>query len=376
MESPAIQLTPDQLARSHETKGPSLIAGSSFFIFVCTVSVGLRLAARVSRRMKICLDDWLSVLALLFFILYAITTILAVPYGLGKHIWATDPAVAYKVIEIGFFNAIAYLAVNWLIKLSILAFYRRVFTLNITWFRYSVYACFIYITGWFVGTLFGVIFQCAPVDFFWNQYNFALSPMPTGSCSANSSALVIGSSALNSIGDIVILGLPVIMIGQLQLPQSKKVALALVFATGIFAIAAGITRLAESVSVTKKDADSTWITSDIYLWTVIEAGVGLFCSCLPVIGPFFGLIRDKASSYFSNRSSRKTFQSFTDQSSKPFSPSDTHPSRLTEVVGGSTTKLRQDHTSNYGPVDVRGITRTDEFDLESLQDHHREHTYQ
>ncbi|RYC58004.1 hypothetical protein CHU98_g8200 [Xylaria longipes] len=225
-------LTPDQIARSHETKGPALVAGSSFFIFACTVAVGLRLAARVNRRMKLGPDDWLSAIALLFLILYAVTTILAVRYGLGKHIWVTNPAVAYKVIEIGLYNAVIYLAVNWLIKLSILAFYKRVFTLNIAWFRYSVYSCLTFTTGWFIGTLFAVIFQCTPVDFFWSQYNPHLNPRPEGSCTVNSPALVISSSALNSIGDIGILVLPVIMIRQLQLPRQKRIALGLVFATG------------------------------------------------------------------------------------------------------------------------------------------------
>ncbi|KAI0867335.1 hypothetical protein GGS24DRAFT_515889 [Hypoxylon argillaceum] len=355
MASPGpISLTPDQIARSQ-------IAGSSFFIFACILAVGFRLAATATRHIKFGLDDWLSVIALLFLILYAVTTILAVPYGLGKHIWTTDPAVAYKVIEIGFFNAVIYLAVNWFIKLSILAFYKRVFTLNIPWFRYSIYSCVIYTTSWFIAVLFSVIFQCTPVDFFWNQYNPHLNPRPEGSCYLNSPALVISSSALNSVGDIGILILPVIMIGQLQLPRPKRIALGLIFATGTFAIAAGLTRLSQSVSVTREGADSTWITADIYLWTVIEAGVGLVCSCLPVIGPIFGLIKDKASSYLSNRSSRKTFRHFTDQSSKIFAQSDSIPSRFTEVAAGSTANLR------YESTDRGGITRTDEFEIESVQ---------
>ncbi|KAI1346012.1 hypothetical protein F5Y01DRAFT_322422 [Xylaria sp. FL0043] len=354
-------LTPDQIARSDETKGPALIAGSSFFIVACTLTVGLRLAARVSRHIKFGLDDWLSAIALLFLILYAVTTILAVSYGLGKHVWAADPTVAYKVIEIGLFNAVIYVAVNLFIKLSILAFYKRIFTLNVLWFRYSVYACFIFTTSWFIASLFAAIFQCAPVHFFWSQYDPNLIPRPKGSCYVNGPALVISSSALNSIGDIGILVLPILMVWHLQLPRSKRIALGLVFATGALAIAAGLTRLSQSVSVRRQNIDSTWITADIYLWTVIEAGVGLICSCLPVIGPFFGLIKDRASCYLSNRYSRKAMLDVTDQSSKTFTQPDTHPSRLTEVVGSSTTNLR--HES----IDRGGITRTDEFDMESLR---------
>jgi len=57
-------LTPDQIARLHEDRGPALVAASSFFIAACTVTVALRFAARYSRRMEFGLDDWLSVAAL------------------------------------------------------------------------------------------------------------------------------------------------------------------------------------------------------------------------------------------------------------------------------------------------------------------------
>lgn len=50
-------------------------------------------------------------------------------------------------IQTGLFQAMAYIIVHWFIKISILAFYRRVFTLNTQWLKYSVYAITVYTTG-------------------------------------------------------------------------------------------------------------------------------------------------------------------------------------------------------------------------------------
>jgi len=56
-----------------EDKGATLVAVSSLFIAVCTVAVGLRFAARASRKMKFDLDDWMSAVTLVS--LYPRTTL-------------------------------------------------------------------------------------------------------------------------------------------------------------------------------------------------------------------------------------------------------------------------------------------------------------
>lgn len=77
------------------------------------------------------------------------------------------------------------------------------------------------------------------------------------------------------------------------------------------ACVAGIMRLLTTMNAILPGADTTWITTDIQLWTLVESCVGLICSCMPVVGPLFAPQSDKTKSYFSNRS--KTGQT----SSKP-----------------------------------------------------------
>ncbi|RYP46258.1 hypothetical protein DL768_007525 [Monosporascus sp. mg162] len=184
-------LTPSQIASIDEDRGPTVTIVTSTLIALSTSSVFLRFVARTSRQMKYGLDDWLSIGALLFHM-------------------------------IGYFNALIYIAVHWFIKMSILAFYRRVFTLNIAWFKYAVYGTAVYTSG------------CLPPAYFWEQYDPSLNPPPEGSCGVNNPALVISSAALNTVGDVVVFALPLAMLWQLNLRQSHKIALIALFTTGAF----------------------------------------------------------------------------------------------------------------------------------------------
>jgi hypothetical protein len=156
---PPPPLTPEQLATFDEDRGPTVVAVSSLFIGLCTIVVGLRFYARLNRRVSFGLDDWLAAASLVFIILYSVTCIISPPYGLGRHVWAADPTQIWKILRIGLFNALIYFTVHWFIKMSILAFYHRIFTFRITWFKYSVWAVGIYTTAWYISSFFAGLFQ-------------------------------------------------------------------------------------------------------------------------------------------------------------------------------------------------------------------------
>ena len=44
--------------------------------------------------------------------------------------------------------------------------------------------------------------------------------------------------------------------------------------------------------------------ADLYIWTSVEAGVALICSCLPVVGPIFSMVKDKITSYVTSKHSQ------------------------------------------------------------------------
>ncbi|KAK6957401.1 hypothetical protein Daesc_000185 [Daldinia eschscholtzii] len=284
-------LTPGQIAQMDEDEGPVVVAVSAFFIAISTATIVLRFLARLARRMKLGLDDWLSFGGL-----------------------------------IGLYNAFVYIFAHWFIKMSILAFYTRVFTLNVLWFKLAVYIMTFYTTGWAVGVFFATLFQCFPPALFWEQYNPALSPRPKGSCHVHNASLVISSSALNTAGDIIVFALPIAILFRLQLKPMQKVGLVLLFATGALAIIAGIIRLKSSLSAVALDADVTWVTANIYLWTAVETAVGV----LSIAG--------------------KSFR---------WSPVSSGLPRSATKSGGSTTN------HELQPSAGQGILRTDEYWLDS-----------
>lgn len=61
--------------------------------------------------------------------------------------------------QIGLFNALLYFITHWFIKMSILAFCHRVFTANILWFKYALWATAIYTTCWLISSFFAGLFQ-------------------------------------------------------------------------------------------------------------------------------------------------------------------------------------------------------------------------
>jgi hypothetical protein len=55
--------------------------------------------------------------------------------------------------QVGFYLSITYTLAHFFIKMSILVFYARIFTLHTTWFKIGIYATMAYVTGWALSLL-------------------------------------------------------------------------------------------------------------------------------------------------------------------------------------------------------------------------------
>ncbi|KAL9099735.1 MAG: hypothetical protein Q9187_009452 [Circinaria calcarea] len=64
----------------------------------------------------------------------------------------------------------------------------------------------------------------------------------------------------------------------------RKVGLTLLFLIGILACIASIVRI---VMTYREGPDWTWQNADLWVWTAVEAVVGILCGCFPVIAPAF-----------------------------------------------------------------------------------------
>ena len=168
-----------------------------------------------------------------------VLTLIAVQFGLGKHIVRvikSDPAPPQTLIalfKLFFAESLTWAFTIPVIKLSILIFYRRIFTTYERWFRWATTIMIAETIAWMVATAVLTIMNCDPVHYFWEQpYLFVKMKTPSeGSC-LDFAHVQIPPSALNTAGDIILLFLPAPHLVRLKMPWSRKVAVFFYFTLG------------------------------------------------------------------------------------------------------------------------------------------------
>ncbi|KAI4146297.1 MAG: hypothetical protein L6R39_003496 [Caloplaca ligustica] len=122
-----------------------------------------------------------------------------------------------------------------LIKVSILLFYRRMFTMHRRAFEVAFYILGTYTLLLTIATLVVFILQCLPITFFWDRAYFLEKVRPPhvvkGHCLAQQ-LHVVTTLLANTVSDVAILVLPAVGLWNLQLPTGKKVGLFGVFSLG------------------------------------------------------------------------------------------------------------------------------------------------
>lgn len=113
------------------------------------------------------------------------------------------------------------------VKLSILWFYWKVFATNSgqNVNKRMIQAAAILCVVWFLTATFVVVFQCKPINAYWN--NFAQAPY----C-LNSPKMLLGYEITNLFVDVFILCIPLPIVWKLHLQTSKKAGLVGIFLLG------------------------------------------------------------------------------------------------------------------------------------------------
>lgn len=109
------------------------------------------------------------------------------------------------------------------VKLSILAFYLRIFSI-VDYVRISAWFLIVIVSGWMVSMSIARGMQCTPVAKIWDD------ALP-GHC-LDTVLLYMFGSILDVVADFVVLILPMPAIIQLRLPMSKKIMVVIIFLLG------------------------------------------------------------------------------------------------------------------------------------------------
>ncbi|KAH8651306.1 hypothetical protein BX600DRAFT_516887 [Xylariales sp. PMI_506] len=286
-------MVPIQLERRFEVIGtpPPDIDQLRTFSFVFTsicfaissITLVLRFLARSKSGQPLRVDDWLVVAGYLISLLAIVGIFIQLANGLGYHMTNLTTASQVMIFKGNFVLQRANQPAMACIKISILAFYMRIFT--VAKFKYLVWANIIYtllwaIIGWIVNIL-----VCKPIQFFWDK------TIVGGTCGSQQLSGALNGS-FGAVGDVIILCLPVYMVWQLQLDQRRKIAISMIFLLGAFVCFASIYRII--VVSQAPPADFTYAQIKPSTWTAIEMQAAIISANLPCLAPLFQALFKKA----------------------------------------------------------------------------------
>lgn len=260
---------------------PILLAISTFF-------VTLRIIARSPRRFELFgWDDGLIILSLLVGVPLVVGDLYQVHNGMGKDIWEVSFHQITQML-FWFYNAEPfYLVSTILFKLSMLAFYLRVFVDSR--FRTMVYIMMAVCGATAVAFSFAVIFQCTPISYAWTRWD----NQEHGKC-IDMHAGTWTHAICNIVLDLVVLALPLPQLIKLQLTYTwrDKVQIVIMFGVGLLVTLISGLRL-RSLVLFANTVNPTYDDLAVALWSGIEVFTGIICACLPTARVFIMRILPK-----------------------------------------------------------------------------------
>ncbi|KAH9909669.1 hypothetical protein F4778DRAFT_8858 [Xylariomycetidae sp. FL2044] len=222
--------------------------------------------------------------------------------GLGKDTWTLTPdqitgfAKGFYIITIMYFSEV------FVLKLSMLFFYLRIFPgPNI---RRLLWATVAFDVLFGVSFIFTAIFQCRPISYNWTNWR-----REGGGTCADVSYIAWANAIVSILLDLWMLALPLSQLRELNLHWKKKVGVALMFCVGTFVTVVSAVRLGSLVQF-RNSSNITWDYWGVCLWSTVEITVGIICACMPAlrlilirVAPkvFDGSVARRVSMYYPNK---------------------------------------------------------------------------
>lgn len=297
--------------------------------------MALRLYARVhfgqSRGGGLGIDDYITLVCWLVFLISIIFASIAYSYGLGSHYTTLDPVDAIQAQR---WNVITNTVLIWqfsLPKFAIVAITGRILnwgtkTAAMFWTMAILSQAGIFATSivW--------VHQCDPPEFQWNK------AIPGGgSCISPNvlSGLGMFTSAYSAFLDIFFALYPVPTIMKLHMPLKKRVAVASALgASGLGAIV-GVYKICIMGGILAMiPKDPTFPTPALFCITLAEGTLNIICASLPALGPLMNPIKEKVYS-LSQRSGTNGTES---QSKAGVSSNGSSWQKLDDTAAGSASR--------------------------------------
>ncbi|PWW80192.1 hypothetical protein C7212DRAFT_349645 [Tuber magnatum] len=183
------------------------------------------------------------------------------------------------VLKLWYVYQLQYLITLFLIKASILSFYRRISPERSYQLAIAIVSGIVVVFT--AAMLFVNIFEC-PKD-----PSKAWSPGFPNGCSDLAVVYYIMAS-FNIISDIVILILPMPSLWRLQTNRRKRVALVLIFSCGFIAVLGSVVRITalyKGQQILAANGDKAYVAIYVLLWSQVEVNFGIITASAPALKP-------------------------------------------------------------------------------------------
>ncbi|KZL71918.1 integral membrane protein [Colletotrichum tofieldiae] len=262
-ENPSESLVPQVLAVA--------IVLNLLAIFFCAIR--LYTAKVVIHRHQ--LDDNLIFIALVFATAYSVIQIYETRNGAGHHVWDVSRTDTIAFHKLSMVDLAAYSLSVLFTKASILVFFLR-FPLKRP-ARIVVYVVMFATVAYSTAGVLSWAYLCTPMEKIWD------TDIP-GTC-VDRAMWWLMLSVSNVATDLAILLLPIWILAPLSLRLVKKIEMTIFLMAGGFVLGPSIVRMV-MIPLGFNNTDFTWTASISIIWCVVEANVGIICTCLPFLKAF------------------------------------------------------------------------------------------
>ncbi|KAH6651625.1 hypothetical protein BKA67DRAFT_692892 [Truncatella angustata] len=220
------------------------------------------------------LDDWFIFLTLINCVPSAVINVSLLSYnGLGRDIWTLTPDQITDFARAFFIITLLYFSEVFVLKLSLLFFYLRIFPGR--GIRRVILCTVAFDVLFGVGFIVTALLQCRPISYNWTNWRGEGG----GQC-IDISAVAWANAAVSIALDLFMLGIPLSQLRELKLHWKKKIGVALMFVVGTFVTIVSIIRLASLVEF-RESTNLSWDYFGVSMWSTVEITIGIICACMP-----------------------------------------------------------------------------------------------
>ena len=211
----------------YDDRSSQVISASVVLIVLPTLAVILRLLSRWISYAGLWWDDGVAVIAMILAWGPNISNLVAVHYGLGKHINVLPPQTNFVQTKLYYSFEFLYSCAMCTVKYSVILFQHRIFP--IARFRRILKYATVFVIALTCSTILVSIFQCIPIHAFWDTY---AGELPGGKC-VNVKLYLLTSGAFYAVTDFVLLALPIPVLWKLKTERPQKLLLTGIFTMGL-----------------------------------------------------------------------------------------------------------------------------------------------